>query len=142
MKRFLLNSERLLPQVADAVISKINSGVRMVIFTGEMGAGKTTLIKVICRGLGVSDAMSSPTFSIVNEYRDRANDPVYHFDFFRVKNNREALDIGVEEYFYSGHVCLVEWPEMINDLIPEKHLQISIKLVENNNREVMITGHD
>lgn len=108
-------------------------------FSGEMGAGKTTFIKEICKELGVMDNTSSPTFSIVNEYLDAGDHSIYHFDFFRVKNLKEAIDIGADEYFYSGDPCLIEWPEMIKDLIPEEHLEISIKLVDNNHRELSIS---
>lgn len=110
----------------------------VVCLNGEMGAGKTTFIKKVCEMLGVEDQTSSPTFSIVNEYRDQNDNSVYHFDFYRIKNTQEALDIGAEEYFYSGDPCLIEWPEKINDLIPEEHLEININLVENNHRELTI----
>lgn len=108
-------------------------------FYGEMGAGKTTFIKQICEELGVVDNTSSPTFSIVNEYLDSEGLSVYHFDFYRIKNLLEAQDIGAEEYFYSNDVCLIEWPEMIKELIPEQHLEISIKLVGVTDRELTIT---
>ncbi|MEO9477341.1 MAG: tRNA (adenosine(37)-N6)-threonylcarbamoyltransferase complex ATPase subunit type 1 TsaE [Cyclobacteriaceae bacterium] len=108
----------------------------VVCLNGEMGAGKTTFIKKVCELLGVEDETSSPTFSIVNEYRDENDDSVYHFDFYRIKSAQEALDIGAEEYFYSGDPCLIEWPEKINELIPEEHLEININLVENNHREL------
>ncbi len=108
-------------------------------FYGEMGAGKTTFIKQICEELGVVDNTSSPTFSIVNEYLDSEGLSVYHFDFYRIKNLLEAQDIGAEEYFYSNDVCLIEWPEMIKELIPEQHLEICIKLVGVTDRELTIT---
>ncbi|MEP4535505.1 MAG: tRNA (adenosine(37)-N6)-threonylcarbamoyltransferase complex ATPase subunit type 1 TsaE [Cyclobacteriaceae bacterium] len=111
----------------------------VVCLNGEMGAGKTTFIKKVCELLGVEDETSSPTFSIVNEYRDENDDSVYHFDFYRIKSAQEALDIGAEEYFYSGHPCLIEWPDKINELIPEEHLEININLVENNHRELTIS---
>lgn len=93
-------------------------------FHGEMGAGKTTLIKTICQQLGVSSAMSSPTFSIVNEYITDKKEKIYHFDFYRLKKETEAYDIGVEEYFESGQYCFVEWSELIPSLIPQKHIDI------------------
>ncbi|MEP0366954.1 MAG: tRNA (adenosine(37)-N6)-threonylcarbamoyltransferase complex ATPase subunit type 1 TsaE [Cyclobacteriaceae bacterium] len=111
----------------------------VVCLNGEMGAGKTTFIKKVCELLGVQDETSSPTFSIVNEYRDENDDSVYHFDFYRIKSAQEALDIGAEEYFYSGDPCLIEWPDKINELIPEEHLEININLVENNHRELTIS---
>jgi tRNA threonylcarbamoyladenosine biosynthesis protein TsaE len=107
-------------------------------FHGEMGAGKTTFIKKVCGVLGVEDETSSPTFSIVNEYRDAEDRSVYHFDFYRIESLQEALDIGSEEYFYSDDPCLIEWPEKIKPLIPEEHLEININLVENNHRELTI----
>lgn len=140
MKRFTVDAENELPAVAKEILSLL-SGHEIVCFQGEMGAGKTTFIKVLCEALGVQDAMSSPTFSIVNEYRDQEDHPIYHFDFYRVENLEEALDIGVEEYFYSGDLCLIEWPDMIKPLIPENHLEISIKLVGDNSREITIRSN-
>jgi len=140
MKTILISEEGELNAVADALLPLLTAQ-RIVCFNGEMGAGKTTLIKVICERLGVQDPMSSPTFSIVNEYRDTEDDPIYHFDFYRIEKLQEALDIGVDEYFYSGDICLIEWPEMIKELIPENHLEISIKLVEDNGREITIASH-
>ncbi|MBR10647.1 MAG: tRNA (adenosine(37)-N6)-threonylcarbamoyltransferase complex ATPase subunit type 1 TsaE [Rickettsiales bacterium] len=141
MKQFIVNEEKELEQVANAMLPTL-ADYPIVCFQGEMGAGKTTFIKVICDALGVQDAMSSPTFSIVNEYRDEADNPIYHFDFYRVEKLQEALDIGVEEYFYSGDLCLIEWPDMIKELIPENHLEISIKLVGDNSREITIRSND
>ncbi|MBB6273659.1 tRNA threonylcarbamoyladenosine biosynthesis protein TsaE [Pedobacter cryoconitis] len=94
-------------------------------FEGEMGAGKTTFIKALCEKLGVKDVVSSPTFSIVNEYA-AAGQIIYHFDFYRIKNLHEVFDIGYEEYFYSGHICLIEWPERIRELMPENYIEVGI----------------
>ena len=110
-------------------------------FKGEMGAGKTTLIKSICDQLGVSDSMSSPTFSIVNEYQDKSQQSVYHFDFYRIKDLDEAREIGVEEYFYSGDFCFVEWPELVEPLLPENRIEILITLVDENRREINLIEH-
>lgn len=140
MKTILIRKEAELDRVVDALLPLL-AKEHIVCFNGEMGAGKTTLIKVICERLGVQDSMSSPTFSIVNEYRNADDDPIYHFDFYRIERLQEALDIGVDEYFYSGDVCLIEWPEMIKELIPENHLEISIKLVGDNGREITIASH-
>ena len=93
-------------------------------FHGEMGSGKTTLIKSICHRLGVTSGMTSPTFSIVNEYSAPDHKKIYHFDFYRLKKEIEAYDIGVEEYFESGHYCFVEWPECVPSLIPQQHLDV------------------
>src|SRR6218665_3037586 len=106
------------------------------IFEGEMGAGKTTLIKAICKELGVASAVQSPTFSIVNEYRTTLGDTVYHFDFYRLKRATEALDFGVEEYFDSGNICLLEWAEKIESLLPENCYTIQIEVIDENNRNL------
>jgi len=110
-------------------------------FSGEMGAGKTTLIKAVCQALGVTDAMSSPTFAIVNEYA-AGRDRVFHFDFYRIRSEREALDIGVDEYFYSGYPCFVEWSEKIPSLIPARHGVVSISADNETERTIAITLHD
>lgn len=99
---------------------------RVFLFSGDMGVGKTTLIKEMCKALGVFDTTSSPTFSIVNEYQSPGG-PVYHFDFYRIRSEQEAYDMGYEEYFYSGSYCFVEWPEKIGNLLPEDAVQIHIE---------------
>jgi tRNA threonylcarbamoyladenosine biosynthesis protein TsaE len=104
-------------------------------FHGDLGAGKTTFIKVICEQLGVKDAMSSPSFSLVNEYRDEKNNSVYHFDLYRLKSPQEAFDIGMEEYLYSGNYCFVEWPERAEEILPETTLHITIQEI-NGHREI------
>lgn len=96
------------------------------LFKGELGAGKTTLIKELCKSLGVADSMSSPTYSIVNEYRS-AIDVVYHFDLYRLKNMEECLDIGFEEYVNSGNYCFIEWPEVAMPLMPDKYVEVNIR---------------
>jgi tRNA threonylcarbamoyladenosine biosynthesis protein TsaE len=93
-------------------------------FHGQMGSGKTTIIKKICQKLGATSSMTSPTFSIVNEYINHGGQKMYHFDFYRLKKETEEYDIGVEEYFESGRYCFVEWPEMIPSLIPQRHIDI------------------
>lgn len=98
---------------------------RFFIFEGDMGAGKTTFIKALTKALGVTDVVSSPTFSIVNEYEGK-DGIIYHFDFYRLKNLQEAYDIGYEEYFYSEHICLIEWPEKVEELLPEHYIKIEI----------------
>ena len=111
---------------------------RVFAFYGKMGAGKTTFIKAICEALGVEDVVTSPTFAIVNEYADAKGEPVYHFDFYRIKNLREAYDIGCEEYFYSGYPCFIEWPELVEELLPEDTVKVSIEVLENEERIVTI----
>ena len=95
-------------------------------FYGHMGAGKTTFIKAICEELGVRDVITSPTFAIVNEYTDGQGEPVYHFDFYRIKKQEEVYDIGFEDYVESGSVCLMEWPELIEDILPADTVKVSI----------------
>ncbi|MEX2233842.1 MAG: tRNA (adenosine(37)-N6)-threonylcarbamoyltransferase complex ATPase subunit type 1 TsaE [Cyclobacteriaceae bacterium] len=112
------------------------------LFYGEIGSGKTTFIKSICSLIGVEDTMSSPTFSIINEYQTRDKKKIYHFDFYRIKNEAEAYDIGSEEYFYSGDLCLIEWPEKIPSLIPAEHAEISITVENQNHRTIALSVHD
>lgn len=99
---------------------------RIFAFYGEMGSGKTTLIKALCEALGVDDHTASPTFSLVNEYRTKKGTRVFHFDFYRLKNEAEAFDLGVEEYFCSGSYCFIEWPEKIENLLPQGSVKIQI----------------
>ena len=109
---------------------------KIFIFEGSMGAGKTTFIKEICLALNVADLVSSPTFSIVNEYITASKETVYHFDFYRIKDLQEAYDIGYEEYFYSGQVCLIEWPERIAPLLPDSYIKVKIDLIDEESREM------
>jgi tRNA threonylcarbamoyladenosine biosynthesis protein TsaE len=96
-------------------------------FYGSMGAGKTTFIKAICEELGVSDVVTSPTFAIVNEYRTSSGETIYHFDFYRIKKLEEVYDMGYEDYFYSDALCFIEWPEMMEELLPDNAVRVSIK---------------
>ena len=107
---------------------------KVILFNGEMGVGKTTLIKKLCSILGVEGATSSPTFSLVNEYQTITNQIVYHFDCYRLKSEIEALDMGIDEYLYSGNWCFIEWPEKIGTLIPELHSTVTIKLQSDGKR--------
>lgn len=111
---------------------------RIFIFDGPMGVGKTTLIQWICKELGSTDTISSPTFSIVNEY-ESANGPLYHFDFYRLEDEEEAFDMGYEDYFFSGNYCFIEWPSKIPNLLPEKALVLHMKLIEDEKREITIS---
>ncbi|WP_420318388.1 tRNA (adenosine(37)-N6)-threonylcarbamoyltransferase complex ATPase subunit type 1 TsaE [Ekhidna sp.] len=129
-------NEEELQEVARKLISNFGN-IKVWCFEAEMGAGKTTLIKQICRELGVEDEMSSPTFSIVNEYLSGKQEEIYHFDFYRIKDEEEAIDIGIEDYLYSGNLCLLEWPAIIERLLPDEYLQISIKLVGDNTRSLI-----
>lgn len=109
---------------------------KIILFNGEMGVGKTTLIKQLCKSLGVEDATSSPTFSLVNEYYTFNNQIVYHFDFYRLNKETEALDMGVDDYLYSGNWCFIEWSEKIASLIPEEHSTVTISLLSDGKREL------
>ena len=99
---------------------------RVFAFYGEMGAGKTTFIKAICEELGVEDVITSPTFAIVNEYSLADGDCIYHFDFYRIKKLEEVYDMGFEDYFYSGALCFIEWPELIEEVLPEDAVKVNI----------------
>src|SRR3970040_2375829 len=112
---------------------------KVILFHGEMGAGKTTFIKQLAKELGVTEATSSPTFSLVNEYQTTNNQTVYHFDFYRLKNETEALDMGVDEYLYSGQWCFIEWAEQIQTLVPETHSVIPIKELPDGRRALELT---
>ncbi len=114
----------------------------VIAFHGEMGAGKTTSIKAIGKVLGVKDIISSPTFSIVNEYQTKTKEKIFHFDFYRIKNETEAYDIGVEEYFDSGHYCFVEWPEKIPSLLPLKYAEVFITINDDTHRTIAFSIHD
>lgn len=109
---------------------------KIFLFYGDMGAGKTTLIKSLCGQLGVTDVVTSPTFSIVNEYA--GTEKIYHFDFYRLKNQAEALDLGYEEYFYSGAYCFIEWPEKIPGLLPSSYIRCDIKVLDDGCRQIII----
>lgn len=110
---------------------------RLFAFYGGMGAGKTTFIKALCQELGVADNVSSPTFAIVNEYGSDIG-PIYHFDFYRIKSPAEVMDLGFEDYAYSGHLCLMEWPELIEDLLPSNTVSVHIEETANGMRKLTI----
>ena len=119
-----VTSENELVEIAKHVVAAHKEPV--ILFKGEMGAGKTTFIKTICKALDITDEVSSPTFSIVNEYYSPVQDRVFHFDFYRLEDEEEAYDFGYEEYLFSGQICLVEWPEKISNLLPQKFGLIEI----------------
>lgn len=124
-----MNYKFSLDSIHDAAKTFINNmGTGKVFaFYGKMGVGKTTFIKAVCEELGVTDVITSPTFAIVNEYTTAAGDPIYHFDFYRIKRLEEVYDMGYEDYFYqSGSLCLIEWPELIEQLLPDDALRVSI----------------
>ncbi len=126
-----IHSIEQLPEVARKLLGEFPDD-RFFAFFGKMGVGKTTLIKEICAELGVNDNVCSPTFAIVNEYTDGAGEPVYHFDFYRMKSVAEAYDIGYEEYFYSGCYCFTEWTEKVEELLPERYVRVDIEEEDGN----------
>ena len=125
-----------LEEVAQKIISANPN--KVILFHGEMGVGKTTLIKQLCKVLGVKSATSSPTFSLVNEYEATNNQLVYHFDFYRLNNEVEALDMGIDDYLYSSNWCFIEWAEKIPNLIPETHSVITISLLTDGKRSLTL----
>ena len=123
-----------LPNIAQQLLNFAGNS-RIFLVHGDMGAGKTTFIKAVCAELGVTTPVSSPTFAIVNEYAGATN-RIYHFDFYRLKNQTEALDMGCEEYFYSGDYCFIEWPEKIPDMLPPNYLTVTITVLNDGAREI------
>ncbi|WP_026897311.1 tRNA (adenosine(37)-N6)-threonylcarbamoyltransferase complex ATPase subunit type 1 TsaE [Daejeonella oryzae] len=114
---------------------KVAGDHKIFLFFGDMGAGKTTLIKALCHQLGVTDSVSSPTYSLVNEY-PLSKGLIYHFDFYRIKSQEEAFDIGFEEYLYSGNYCFIEWPEQVKDLWPDSFVKVTIEVVSETSRNI------
>lgn len=121
-----INSLDTIHEAAKDFIKGMGDG-KVFAFYGKMGAGKTTFIKALCEVLGVKDVITSPTFAIINEYTDGNNNPIYHFDFYRIKKLEEVYDMGYEDYFYSGNLCLLEWPELVEDVLPENVIKVTIE---------------
>jgi len=136
MTEIIINGTADLPRAARVFLAH-KGPANVVAFYGSMGAGKTTFITALCEALGVEDVVNSPTFTLVNEYRDGAGEPVYHFDFYRINRLAEALDIGIYEYFDSGALCLVEWPEMIEELLPDDTLKVQILVEDAETRTLL-----
>lgn len=133
-----IQSPAQLPEAAKQFVQAMDQNT-VFAFYGKMGAGKTTFIKAICEELGVNDVINSPTFSIVNEYRsDTTGELIYHFDFYRIKKIEEVYDMGYEDYFDSGAVCFIEWPELIDDLLPGDAVKVSITEQEDGSRIVSL----
>ena len=126
-----------LPSIASKIIN-VAKDKKNVLFYAEMGAGKTTLIKEIIKQLGVADNVSSPTFSLVNEYISDKNELIYHFDFYRIEDETEALDIGIEDYFYKDAWCFMEWPQNIESFLPENAIAVNIEIIDEETRRVKI----
>ena len=133
---------RALPAAA-AQLKPFLTGHGIIAFEGEMGAGKTTFIKALCGSLGVPESeVSSPTFSLVNEYRDAQNRPIYHFDFYRLDDPREAVQMGALEYFDSGYLCLIEWPSRVETLLPSNHLLVTLLVTGPESRILQLETQD
>ncbi|NVO32435.1 tRNA (adenosine(37)-N6)-threonylcarbamoyltransferase complex ATPase subunit type 1 TsaE [Hymenobacter lapidiphilus] len=137
MRTITISSLADLPAAATQVRAALGNHT-ILCFEGEMGAGKTTFIKALCRELGVADEVSSPTFALVNEYRTAADVPVYHFDFYRLDEPAEAEGIGASEYFDSGYLCLVEWPARVAPLLPDHRLTLTLTVTGPASRELKI----
>ncbi len=129
-----------LTDVAQEVIK--NSKNKLLLFYGDMGVGKTTLIKEIVKQLGVNDNVSSPTYSLVNEYHSTNGSKIFHFDFYRINKEEEALDMGIEEYFYSKNWCLIEWPNKVENLLPLSAVKITIKVNKNDLRTLELKNNE
>ena len=136
MSEIIIHSLEDIKRAASEFVALIGER-RIFAFYGHMGAGKTTFIKAICEELGVTDAVSSPTFAIVNEYASTMGS-IYHFDFYRIKRSSEVLDLGFEDYAYSGNLCLMEWPELIEEFLPEETVGVHIEEIEGGKRRVMV----
>jgi tRNA threonylcarbamoyladenosine biosynthesis protein TsaE len=130
------NNTSDLPKIAKTILNLFPEK-RMFIFKGDLGAGKTTLIKALCKELKVIGLTNSPSFSIVNEYPTADGDMIYHFDFYRIKNIAEVFDIGYEEYFYSGHYCFIEWPEVAEQILPIDYVEIDIRTEPNEQTRII-----
>ena len=125
-----------LSEIATAVITSVKN--KTLLFYGEMGVGKTTLIKEICKQLGALDNISSPTFSLVNEYQTKNNESIFHFDFYRIEEEEEALDMGIDDYFYNNDWCLIEWPENVENLLPLEVVEIHLSVLEDGQRNIQL----
>jgi len=135
MTELVITSLADIRKVASQFIDAMDGRTIFALY-GKMGVGKTTFTKALCEELGVEDVINSPTFAIVNEYEDGQGDPIYHFDFYRIKRLTEAYDIGFEEYLDSGYLCLIEWPELIEELLPEETVRVTIEEREDGTRVI------
>ena len=138
---FTINSLNEYPQAAKWFTGFLQRG-NIFAFYGKMGSGKTTFIKSLCEELGVEDTINSPTFAIVNEYEDREANTIFHFDFYRIKSLTEVYNMGYEEYFYSNAYCFIEWPELIEELLPQEHIRVEITEEENGSRTIKVAIND
>jgi len=131
--RILIKDKKHLPAAAKKILDH-TSGNKLIAFYGSMGAGKTTIIRAICSILGAGDIVTSPTFTLVNEYKTNRNEIIYHIDFYRIKKPEEVFDFGIEEYFSSGSYCFIEWPELIGTILPPGTARIKITVGDNEQR--------
>ena len=136
-KKFIVKNISDLDEVSSKIL-KFNNQYKKFAFFGDMGVGKTTLIKFILKKLGVNDNVTSPTFSIINEYFSEKLGSIFHFDFYRIKNEKEAYDIGIDEYLISDNYCFIEWPNKINSFIDDNFVNVYIDIVDDNKRNIMI----
>ena len=137
MQKITITSEQDLDEAAHLFLDIIGSR-KLVAFNGGMGAGKTTFIAALCRALGVNDAVNSPTFSLVNDYELPSGASIFHFDFYRLDSAAQAFDIGAEDYFDSGNLCLMEWPEKVQEILPEDTLFVDIRVADDGSRTLAI----
>jgi tRNA threonylcarbamoyladenosine biosynthesis protein TsaE len=135
--RILIKDKKNLPAAARKILEH-TSGQKLLAFYGSMGAGKTTIVKAICKVLGAGDIVTSPTFTMVNEYLTNKNEIIYHIDFYRIKKVEEVFDFGIEEYFSSGSYCFMEWPELIGGILPPETVKIRITIGEKDQRIIDI----
>jgi tRNA threonylcarbamoyladenosine biosynthesis protein TsaE len=133
MLKILIKDKKHLTEAAKRIL-EYTSGHKLLAFYGSMGAGKTTIIKAICKVLGADDMVTSPTFTLVNEYRTKNGEVVYHIDFYRIKKTEEVFDFGIEEYFSSGSYCFMEWPELIGEILPPETIKIKITVGDKEQR--------
>ncbi len=140
-EQFLVSDPRQLRPVAEKII-QFAGDHKVWLFNGDMGAGKTTMIQAICQAKGVVDAVTSPTYTVIREYRDLSGEEYYHFDFYRLKDLKEALDIGCDEYFDSGNYCFIEWPDLVAPILPEKYITINIQVQPDHDRLIKVTKND
>ncbi len=137
MKEMNISGLSDLPDVAEEIIASLDRR-NVVAFFGPMGAGKTTLIREICAQLGSTDTVTSPTFALINRYDTAEGNPIFHFDFYRIERPEEAFDMGYEEYFYSDGLCLVEWPEKVEELLPDEVMKVTITPTSPTKRTIVI----
>jgi tRNA threonylcarbamoyladenosine biosynthesis protein TsaE len=138
MKRILIKDKKQLPVAAKRIL-EYTSGKKILAFYGSMGAGKTTIIKAVCKALGAEDIVSSPTFTLINEYKTKKGEILYHIDFYRIRKMEEVFDFGIEEYFISGSFCFMEWPELIEEILPPETVRIRITVGNQKQRILEIS---